>query len=118
MRQYVTERLELLLAAQIDNAEGIRHLMRDPNTGKFEPLNALDAFRDLVGAPKPGAKPSTETSPQNRSASRTIRSAQKGPHIPLETQSQPAMREWVKIGLLMVIAGGVGVMITLLFFRR
>jgi hypothetical protein len=37
VRQYVTEELEPLLAAQIDNAVGIRHLMmRDPKTGKFE----------------------------------------------------------------------------------
>jgi hypothetical protein len=36
-RQIITERLEELLAAQIDNALGIRHLMRrDPSTGKFE----------------------------------------------------------------------------------
>ena len=40
--QYVTERLELLLAAQIDNADGIRHLMmRDPNTGKFERVTGI-----------------------------------------------------------------------------
>jgi len=37
LRQYVTEHLEPLLAAQIDTAAGIRHLMmRDPKTGKFE----------------------------------------------------------------------------------
>ena len=37
VRQYVTAHLEPLLAAQIDNAVGIRHLMmRDPKTGKFE----------------------------------------------------------------------------------
>jgi hypothetical protein len=36
VRQYVTERLGPLLAAQIDNATSIRHLiMRDPKTGKF-----------------------------------------------------------------------------------
>jgi hypothetical protein len=36
-RQIITERLEELLAAQIDNALGIKHLMmRDPKTGKFE----------------------------------------------------------------------------------
>ena len=33
----MTERLEPLIDAQIDNAIGIRHLMmRDPKTGKFE----------------------------------------------------------------------------------
>jgi len=37
VRQYVTEHLEPLLAAQVDNAVGIKHLMiRDPKTGKFE----------------------------------------------------------------------------------
>jgi hypothetical protein len=37
VRQTVTENLGPLLAAQIDNAQGIRHLMmRDPKTGKFE----------------------------------------------------------------------------------
>ena len=38
VRQYVTERLEPLLAAQIDKAVGIKHLMMlDTNTGrKFE----------------------------------------------------------------------------------
>jgi hypothetical protein len=34
--QVVTARLESLLEAQLDNAEGIRHLMmRDPKTGQF-----------------------------------------------------------------------------------
>src|SRR5215813_2150866 len=37
VRQTVTENLGPLLAAQIDNAEGLKHLMmRDPKTGKFE----------------------------------------------------------------------------------
>ena len=37
VRQKITERLETLIDAQIDNAEGIRHLMmRDPKTGRFE----------------------------------------------------------------------------------
>ena len=37
VRQMVTARLGSLLEAQLDNAEGIRHLMmRDPKTGKFE----------------------------------------------------------------------------------
>jgi hypothetical protein len=37
VRQYVTEHLEPLLAAQVDNAVGIKHfMMRDPKTGKFE----------------------------------------------------------------------------------
>src|SRR5262244_3371756 len=37
VRQVVTARLESLLEAQLDNAEGIRQLMmRDPKTGKFE----------------------------------------------------------------------------------
>jgi hypothetical protein len=37
VRQKITERLEPLIDAQIDNAVGIRHLMmRDPKTGKFE----------------------------------------------------------------------------------
>src|SRR5215510_14367337 len=37
VRQVVTARLGSLLEAQLDNAEGIRHLMmRDPKTGKFE----------------------------------------------------------------------------------
>src|SRR5262249_21143667 len=37
VRQMVTDRLGSLVAAQMDNAEGIRHLMmRDPKTGKFE----------------------------------------------------------------------------------
>ena len=37
VRRYVTERLEPLLAAQVDNAMGLNHLMmRDPKTGKFE----------------------------------------------------------------------------------
>jgi len=36
-RQMITARLGSLLEAQLDNAEGIRHLMmRDPKTGKFE----------------------------------------------------------------------------------
>src|SRR5262249_379133 len=36
-RQKITENLERLLNAQIDNAVGIRHLMmRDPKTGQFE----------------------------------------------------------------------------------
>lgn len=36
-RQIVTRRMERLIAAQLDNAEGIRHLMvRDPKTGQFE----------------------------------------------------------------------------------
>ena len=36
-RAIITGRLEELLAAQIDNALGIRHLMmRDPKTGRFE----------------------------------------------------------------------------------
>ena len=39
VRQMVTERLPRLVEAQMDNAEGIRHLMmRDPKTGKFERL--------------------------------------------------------------------------------
>src|SRR5215470_16018940 len=39
VRQMVTERLGRLVAAQMDNAEGIRHLMmRDPKTGQFERL--------------------------------------------------------------------------------
>src|SRR5215831_252768 len=37
VRQKVTARLGSLLEAQLDNAQGIRHLMmRDPKTGKFE----------------------------------------------------------------------------------
>jgi|SRR5215471_6375592 len=37
VRKVVTTRLGSLLEAQLDNAEGIRHLMmRDPKTGKFE----------------------------------------------------------------------------------
>src|SRR5215467_16241333 len=37
VRQVVIARLGSLLEAQLDNAEGIRHLMmRDPKTGKFE----------------------------------------------------------------------------------
>jgi hypothetical protein len=37
VRQVVTARLGSLLEAQLDNAEGIRHLMmRDPKSGKFE----------------------------------------------------------------------------------
>jgi hypothetical protein len=37
VRQVVTAHLGSLLEAQLDNAEGIRHLMmRDPKTGKFE----------------------------------------------------------------------------------
>src|SRR5215510_215062 len=36
-RRVITKHLERLLAAQIDNAQGIKHLMmRDPKTGKFE----------------------------------------------------------------------------------
>jgi hypothetical protein len=43
VRQMITERLEPLLAAQIDNAVGIRHLiMRDPNTGKFERITNVE----------------------------------------------------------------------------
>ena len=39
VRQMVTDRLGSLVAAQMDNAEGIRHLMmRDPKTGQFERL--------------------------------------------------------------------------------
>jgi eukaryotic-like serine/threonine-protein kinase len=88
-------------------------------TGKFEPLSSIDAFRDLVAEPKVEPKLSPAPEPaQGKSASRTIRSARKGPHIPLETQSQPGMMEWVKIGFLMLIAVGVGVIITLLFVQR
>jgi hypothetical protein len=37
VRQKITENLNTLIDAQIDNAQGIRHLMmRDPKTGKFE----------------------------------------------------------------------------------
>src|SRR5215471_828007 len=37
VRQVVTARLGSVLEAQLDNAEGIRHLMmRGPKTGKFE----------------------------------------------------------------------------------
>jgi hypothetical protein len=37
VRTYITEHLQPLLDAQIDNAIGIRHLMmHDPKTGKFE----------------------------------------------------------------------------------
>jgi hypothetical protein len=36
-RQIITGHLEGLISAQLDNAQGIRHLMmRDPATGKFE----------------------------------------------------------------------------------
>jgi hypothetical protein len=36
-RQFITERIPRLLEAQLNNAEGIGHLMlRDPETGKFE----------------------------------------------------------------------------------
>jgi hypothetical protein len=37
VRQVVTDHLESLLAAQIDNAVGLKHLMmRDTKTGRFE----------------------------------------------------------------------------------
>jgi len=37
VRQYVTDHLEPLFAAQIDNAVGLKHLMmRDTKTGRFE----------------------------------------------------------------------------------
>jgi hypothetical protein len=37
VRTYITGRLQPLLDAQIDNAQGLQHLMmRDPKTGKFE----------------------------------------------------------------------------------
>jgi hypothetical protein len=37
VRTYITDRLQPLLDAQIDNAQGLKHLMmRDPKTGKFE----------------------------------------------------------------------------------
>jgi hypothetical protein len=37
VRRMVTARLERLVEAQLDNAEGLKHLMmRDPKTGKFE----------------------------------------------------------------------------------
>jgi hypothetical protein len=37
VRQKITERLEPLIHAQIDNAVGIRHLMvHGPKTGRFE----------------------------------------------------------------------------------
>jgi hypothetical protein len=37
VRQKVTENLNTLIDAQIDNAQGLKHLMmRDPKTGKFE----------------------------------------------------------------------------------
>lgn len=42
-RQIVTRKMEGLIAAQLDNAQGIRHLMkRDPATGKFERVMARD----------------------------------------------------------------------------
>src|SRR6516165_7890857 len=37
VRQKITENLNTLIDAQIDNAQGLKHLMmRDPKTGKFE----------------------------------------------------------------------------------
>jgi hypothetical protein len=37
VRTYITDHLQPLLDAQIDNAQGLKHLMmRDPKTGKFE----------------------------------------------------------------------------------
>ena|SRR5215831_8216238 len=37
VRRKVTENLNTLIDAQIDNAQGLKHLMmRDPKTGKFE----------------------------------------------------------------------------------
>src|SRR5215470_19884654 len=37
VRQKITENLNTLIDAQIDNAQGLKHLMmRDPQTGKFE----------------------------------------------------------------------------------
>jgi hypothetical protein len=48
VRQYVTEHLEPLVAAQIDNAVGIRHLMmRDPKTGKFERVTMRSSWTKL-----------------------------------------------------------------------
>ena len=39
VRQKITENLNTLIDAQIDNAQGLKHLMmRDPKTGKFERL--------------------------------------------------------------------------------
>jgi hypothetical protein len=50
VRQKVIERLSSLVDAQLDNAEGIKHLMmRDPTTGKFERVtgDARDIDRAL-----------------------------------------------------------------------
>ncbi len=49
-RQIITARMERLLAAQLNNAEGIGHLMlRDPETGKFERVTSTgDPDQDIA----------------------------------------------------------------------
>jgi len=49
VRQYFTEHLEPLLAAQIDNAVGIKHLMvLDPKTGKFERITDVEQIDEAL----------------------------------------------------------------------
>jgi hypothetical protein len=43
VRKMITERMGELIASQMDNAAGIKHLMyRDPATGKFERVTGTD----------------------------------------------------------------------------
>jgi hypothetical protein len=47
VRTYITDRLQPLLDAQIDNAQGLKHLMmRDPKTGQFTRITGSAAQID------------------------------------------------------------------------
>jgi serine/threonine protein kinase len=86
-------------------------------TGKFEPLSTFAQFRDLV----PDAKSEADTKPNSDPSlssekRRMVRTPRSGPHIPLPTSKNTSL-EWAKLGLLLALAAGVGVLATLLFHR-
>ena len=49
VRTYITDRLQPLLDAQIDNAQGLKHrMMRDPKTGKFELITDVEQIDEAL----------------------------------------------------------------------